>query len=57
MKHNVKILQSIATSLLEQGTGYPLTLLYLPLPWCGRACKLFEGILKERQYDPCDILP
>ncbi|XP_068674590.1 bifunctional 3'-5' exonuclease/ATP-dependent helicase WRN-like [Montipora foliosa] len=47
-----KILQPIATSLLEQGTCYPLTLIYLPLPWCGRAYKLFEGILKEKQYDP-----
>lgn len=52
MKHNVKILQSIATSLLEQGTGYPLKLIYLPLPWCGRVYKLFECILKEKQYDP-----
>ena len=48
----VKILQPIATSLLEQGTGYPLKLIYLPLPWCGRVYKLFEGILKEKQYDP-----
>ena len=32
-----KILQPIATSLLEQGTDYPLILIYLPLPWCGRA--------------------
>ena len=47
-----KILQPTATSLLEQGTGYPLTLIYRPLRWCGRAYKLFEAILKEKQYDP-----
>ena len=47
-----KILQPIATPLMEQGTCYPLTLIYLPPPWCGRAHKLFEGIRKEKQYDP-----
>ena len=45
-------MQPIATSLVEQGTCYPLTLIYLPPPWCGRAHKLFEGIRKEKQYDP-----
>ena len=50
-----KILQPIAMSLLEQGIGYPLTLIYLPLPWCGKAYKLFEGILKEKQYDPEEV--
>ena len=39
---------------MEQGTCYPLTLIYLPPPWCGRAHKLFEGIRKEKQYDPED---
>ena len=48
----VNILQPIANSLLEQGTKYPLTLIYLPLPWCGKAYKLFENTLKEKQYDP-----
>ena len=48
----VNILQPIANSLLEHGTKYPLTLIYLPLPWCGRAYKLFENTLKEKQYDP-----
>ena len=44
-----KILQPIATSLLEQGIGYPLTLIYLPLPWCGRSYKLFEDTLKKKK--------
>lgn len=48
----VSILQPITNYLLEQGTKYPLTLIYLPLLWCGRAYKLFENTLKEKQYDP-----
>ena len=36
---------------MEQGTKYPLTLIYLSLPWCGRAYRLFESILNEKQYD------
>lgn len=47
----VNILQPIANSLLEQGTKYPLTLIYLLLPCCGRAYKL-KNTLKEKQYDP-----
>ena len=46
------IIQPIAEALLEQGTNLPLTVVYLPLLWCGKAYKLFEEILKERQYDP-----
>ena len=48
----VNVLQPIVKALFEQGGNYPLTLIYLPLPWCGRAYKLFESILHERQYDP-----
>lgn len=48
----IKILQPIAEDLLKHGTDHPLTLIYLPLTWCGRAFKLFEVILKEKQYFP-----
>lgn len=46
------ILQPVAESLLKQGTKYPLTIIYLSLPWCGKAYKLFESTLKEKQYHP-----
>ena len=46
------ILQPIAEALLQEGTEYPLTLIYLPLHWCRRAYKLFKTTLKEKQYVP-----
>ena len=48
------ILEPIAKSLLEYGSKYPSTLIYLSLPWCGRASRLFESILNEKQYDPVE---
>ena len=55
----IKILQPIAEGLLEHGINYPLTLVYMALPWCGRAYKLFEGIMKGKQYFPegCPPIP
>jgi len=41
-----------AEALLDQGTNFPLTIIYLPLFWCGKAYKMFEEILKEKQYHP-----
>ena len=56
---SASILQPIAESLLEEGTKFPLTILYMPLLWCAKAYKLFEGILKEKQYVPegCPSIP
>ena len=48
----VDILKRIAEGLLKQRTEYPLHVIYLSLPGCGRAFKLFESVLKERQYSP-----
>lgn len=48
------ILEPIAKSLLEQGSKYPLTLIYLSLSWSGRVYRLFESILNEKQYDPVE---
>ena len=50
-----KILQPIATSLFEQGIGYPLTLIYLPLPWCVRAYKFFEALRKNNMTQKRDF--
>ena len=50
------ILLPIAKSLKEESINYPLTLIYLPLFWCGQAYKLFERVLKEKQYYPKDSL-
>ena len=46
------ILRPIAEALLDQGTNFLLTIIYLPLIWCGKAYKMFEDILKEKQYHP-----
>ena len=53
-KAYANILEPIAKCLLEQGSKYPLTSIYLSLPWCGRAYRLFESISNERQYDPVE---
>lgn len=46
------ILRPIASKLLEVSVKYPLTIIYLPLRWCGFAYKLFENILGKAQYYP-----
>ena len=46
------ILMPIAEHLLLLGTGYPITVIYLPLKWCGFAYKLFESVLGNDQYYP-----
>ena len=46
------ILRPIAVKLLEENVNYPLTIVYLPLRWCGFAYKLFENILGKAQYYP-----
>lgn len=46
------ILQPVAWALLHEGVGYPLTIFYLGLKWCGFAYRLFEKILGPAQYYP-----
>ena len=46
------ILVPIAEELKLKLNNYPLTLIYLPLKWCGYAYKLFLSILGERRYSP-----
>ena len=48
------ILRPIANELKIQLTHYPLTIIYLPLKWCGYAFKLFEQILQQKSYFPED---
>ena len=51
------ILRPIAVKLLEENVNYPLTIVYLPLRWCGFAYKLFENILGKAQYYPLGSVP
>ena len=44
------ILLPIAKELKKSLTAYPLTLIYLPLRWCGYAFKLFMDELGEASY-------
>ena len=44
------ILYPIAKGLLKDKTDYPLTVIYIPLKWCGYAYKLFESLLGINQY-------
>ena len=47
-----QILGPIAAMLKESTVQYPLTILYLPLRWCGFAFKYFERQLGSQQYHP-----
>ena len=53
------ILRPIVLELLEANVSYPLTIIYLPLRWCGFAYKLFDNMLGKAQYYPpgCDPIP
>ena len=44
------ILLPIAEKLKVELTKYPLTIIYLPLKWCGYAFKLFLNVLGEKSY-------
>ena len=46
------ILRPIANELLTSKLNFPLTIIYLPLRWCGFAYRLFESILCHKQYFP-----
>ena len=45
-----EILKPIALGLKEKTVGYPITILYLPLRWCGFSFKFFEMLLGDDQY-------
>ena len=42
----------MAEELKVKLTDYPLTLIYLPLKWCGYAFKLFRSVLGEKSHVP-----
>lgn len=46
------ILMPIAKELLKSTIGYPLTIIYLSLKWCGFAYRIFEHVLGKAQYYP-----
>ena len=46
------IVYPIAKDLKTKLTDYPLTLIYLPLKWCGYAFKWFLDILGNASYFP-----
>ncbi|XP_028404836.1 uncharacterized protein LOC114527409 [Dendronephthya gigantea] len=46
------ILTPMAQGLLEKNICYPLTIIYIPLRWCGFAYKIFESVLGINQYHP-----
>ena len=52
----LKILSPIAEDLLRKQTNYPLTIIYIPLKWCGFAYKIFESVLGSNQYFPAGSL-
>ena len=46
------ILLPIARELKLKLINYPLTIIYLPLKWCGYAFKLFLSVLADKSYFP-----
>ena len=46
------ILLPIAEELKIKLIDYPLTIIYLPLKWCGYAFKCFLDVLEEKSYFP-----
>ena len=52
------ILLSVAQDLKHALVSYPLTIIFLPLKWCGYAYKLFLDVLGEKSYYPeNEVLP
>ena len=49
-----ELLCKIASDLLKKKLDYPLTILYLPLKWCGFAFKYLDKHLGKEQYYPTD---
>lgn len=46
------MLKPIADDLKEQKVNYPITIIYLPLRWCGFVYKYFDRKLGDEQYFP-----
>jgi ATP-dependent DNA helicase RecQ len=44
------ILEPLAKSLLVQNKQFPMTIIYLKLKYCGVAFRIFERILRDKQY-------
>ena len=53
----MSILTPMAQDLLQETVCYPLTIIYIPLKWCGYAYKIFESILGINQYHPKGSMP
>ena len=51
----IELLTPIVEQLGEKTVTYPLTVLYLPLKWCGFAFKYFEKHLGDKQYFPAAV--
>ena len=49
------ILVPIAEELRIKLINYPLTIIYLPLKWCGYAFKLFLTVLGEQSFYPISV--
>ena len=52
-----ELLKPMANDLKQSKAAYPLTILYLPLKWCGFAYKYFEKQLGDEQYYPTGTEP
>ena len=54
-----ELLKPMTNDIKQCKVAYPLTILYLPLKWCGFAYKYFENQLGDLQYYPsgADPLP
>ena len=51
----IELLTPIVEQLGEKTVTYPLTVLYLPLKWCGFAFKYFEKHFGDKQYFPAAV--
>ena len=51
------ILKPLAESLLSLRADHPITIVNLPLKWCGSAYALFSSILLRKQYYPENAPP
>ena len=49
----ISILMPMAKSLLHDQINYPLTIVYIPLKWCGFAYRIFESILHQQTVFSC----
>jgi hypothetical protein len=51
------ICRPIANDLMNMTINYPLTIIYMPLKWCGFVYRLFESIMGLYQYYPSNSSP